>query len=256
MVAVELSNVNFAYNQKSVLREIALKIGEGEFVGIIGPNGAGKSTILRIMARILTRFTGNVYVMGRNIKVIKQKEFARIVAFVPQETHFQHNYSIEDIVNMGRYPYLEPFQYFKKEDIQAVEWAIKQTGLSEFRKRLINSISSGERQMVVIARALAQNPQILLLDEPTSHLDIQHQTKIMGLLEMLNKNGMTVVLVNHDLNLASQFCKKLILLHQGRIYKIGTPQQLINKDTILNVYGIETEIILHPDKNVPQVFIK
>lgn len=256
MKVIELSDVNFSYNDKTVLQDINLNIEKGEFTGIIGPNGAGKSTILRIMAGILKNYKGTVRVMNKDVKMMKQKNLARVIGFVPQETHFQHNYSVEDIITMGRYPYLGPFQRFKKDDIEAVEWAIEKSGLIELKKRLVNSISSGERQMVVICRALAQKPEILLLDEPTSHLDIKHQVRIMELLKDLNQHGMTVVIVNHDLNLSSQFCKKLVLLHRGSIYKIGTPEMIIDKKIVMDVYGVETEIIIHPEKKKPQIFLK
>ena len=256
MKVIELSNVNFSYNDKDVLQDINLDIEKGEFTGIIGPNGAGKSTILRIMAGILKNFKGNVLVMDRDIKTMKQKELARVIGFVPQETHFQHNYSVEDIITMGRYPYLRPFQRFGKDDIEAVEWAIEKSGLNELRTRLVRFISSGERQMVVICRALAQKPEILLLDEPTSHLDIKHQVRIMELLKDLNQNGMTIVVVNHDLNLSSQFCKKLVLLYRGCIYKTGTPEMIIDKKLVMDVYGVETEIIIHPVRKIPQIFLK
>jgi iron complex transport system ATP-binding protein len=256
MDAIEIINLYFSYNHKGVLYDINFNIKKGEFVGIIGPNGAGKSTILRIMAKILKNYEGRVNILGRDIRGIKQIDFARIVAFVPQETHFLYNYSVYDIISMGRYPYLSPFHRLKKDDIQAVDWAIEQTGLEGFKTRLINSISSGERQMAVIARALAQKPDILLLDEPTSHLDIKHQVRIMELLRALNQNGFTIVVVNHDLNLSSQYCDKLILLNQGKVYKIGTPAEVIKKDIIQNVYGIETLVIQHPGRKIPQVFFK
>ncbi len=256
MKVIELSNVNFSYNDKNVLQDINLNIEKGEFTGIIGPNGAGKSTILRIMAGILKNFEGNVKVMNRDIKTMKQKELARIIGFVPQETYFQYNYSVEEIITMGRYPYLQPFQRFGKDDIETIEWAIEKSGLNKLRTRLVKFISSGERQMVVICRALVQKPEVLLLDEPTSHLDIKHQVRIMELLKDLNQNGMTIVVVNHDLNLSSQFCKKLVLLHKGSIYKIGTPEIIIDKKIVMDVYGVETEIIIHPVRKIPQIFLK
>lgn len=256
MNAVELKTLFFAYSQKEILKDITFTIEKGEFCGIIGPNGAGKSTLLRIIAGILKEKQGAVSIMNRDTQKIKNKEFARLVGFVPQETHFQLNYTVEDIISMGRYPYLEPFQVMTKQDISAIEWAIEQTHSRELCRRPINSLSAGERQMIVIARALAQRPEILLLDEPTSHLDIQHQSAIMELLKNLNNQGITIIVVNHDLNLASQYCKRLILLHQGKIHKIGRPEEIINKETIAEVYKIETDIILHPEKNVPQVFLK
>ncbi len=256
MNAVELKTLTFAYNQKTILRDIGFTIEKGEFCGIIGPNGAGKSTLLRVIAGILKPKSGNVSVMGRDVQTIRKKEFARLVGFVPQETHFYLNYTVEDIITMGRYPYLEPFQMLNKQDISAIEWAIEQTQTRDLCKRPINALSAGEKQMVVIARALAQNPELLLLDEPTSHLDIQHQSAIMELLKKLNNQGITIIIVNHDLNLASQFCKRLILLHQGRIYKMGKPEEIINQKTIAEVYKIDTDIIQHPEKNIPQVLLK
>lgn len=256
MNAVELKNLCFAYNQKIILKDITFVIEKGEFCGIIGPNGAGKSTLLRLIAGILWANSGKLSIMEQDFHAIKNKAFARLVGFVPQETHFYLNYTVEDIIAMGRYPYLEPFQVLKKQDILAIEWAIEQTQTRELRKRPINALSTGEKQMVVIARALAQRPQILLLDEPTSHLDIQHQSAIMELLTHLNNQGITIIIVNHDLNLASQFCKRLLLLYQGRVYKIGKPEEIINQETITEVYKIDTEIIQHPEKKVPQVLLK
>ncbi|MGB9721124.1 MAG: ABC transporter ATP-binding protein [bacterium] len=256
MNAVELNAIFFAYDQNEILKDITFAIEKGEFCGIIGPNGAGKSTLLRIIAGILKEKKGIVSIMGKDRKKLKTREFARLVGFVPQETHFYLNYNVEDIISMGRYPYLEPFQVMTKQDIWAIEWAIEQTHSRELCGRSINSLSAGERQMIVIARALAQRPEILLLDEPTSHLDIQHQSAIMELLKKLNDQGMTVVVVNHDLNLASQYCKRLILLHQGQTYRIGRPEQIINKETIAEIYKIETNIIIHPEKKVPQILLK
>lgn len=255
MNAVELKNLCFAYHQNIILKDITFAIKKGEFCGIIGPNGAGKSTLLRLIAGILRPNSGNVSIMEQELRGIKNKEFARLVGFVPQQTHFYLNYMVEDIIAMGRYPYLEPFQFMKEEDVSAIEWAINQTQIRELCKRHINSLSAGEKQMVVIARALAQKPEILLLDEPTSHLDIHHQSAIMELLNILNKQGITVIVVHHDLNLASLFCKRLILLHRGRLHKIGVPREIINKETITEIYGIEIDIIQHPEKNVPQVLL-
>ncbi|MEO0138068.1 MAG: ABC transporter ATP-binding protein [candidate division WOR-3 bacterium] len=256
MKAIELNNLSFSYNQRPVLKSVNLIIEKGEFVSIIGPNGAGKSTLLRVIAGILKNFSGEVQIFDQNIKDLKSKVLARILSFVPQETHFLHNYSVGDIVLMGRYPYLEPFQRLSREDLKAVDWAMEKTNIKDLQTRPVNSLSSGERQMVVISRALAQRPQILLLDEPTSHLDIQHQIKIMDLLKDLNKDGMTILMVNHDLNLAAQFSEKLIMFYQGTIYKWGKPSEIIKPETIRDVYGVEVEIIIHPVKNTPQIFAK
>ncbi len=256
MNAIELKEVCFSYHHQEVLRGINLVVKKGEFCGIIGPNGAGKSTLLRIIARILQEDKGTVLIKGKEAKFLRRKDLAQILGFIPQETYFQLNYSVEDIIAMGRYPYLEPFQRMSQKDIAAIEWAIQQTHSEALRHRYINALSAGERQMIVIARALAQEPEILLLDEPTSHLDIYHQSAIMELLKNLNNQGITVVSVNHDLNITSQYCKRLVLMHRGGIHRTGSPEEIINRQTIREVYGIETDIVLHPEKNVPQVLLK
>jgi iron complex transport system ATP-binding protein len=255
MNALETKNIHFAYNTHNVIKNVSLSLGKGEFAGIIGPNGAGKSTILRILCGILRPKKGVVLLFSENLDVIGQKQMAQKIAFVPQETHFALDFSVEDIIRMGRFPYLRAFQRERKEDIQAAEHALEYARVTEFRKRLINSLSSGERQRVVIARALAQQPEILLLDEPTSHLDLHHQYAIMELLKKLNSEGLSIIIVNHDLNLASLYCQRLILMHKGEVYTEGTPQSLINVDILKKVYQIEVKIIKHPHKNVPQIFL-
>ncbi len=184
-----------------------------------------------------------------------QKDIARQVAFVPQETHFTLNFTVEDVVMMGRYPYQQPFVREKREDIDAQEKAITAANIEQLRKRPVNSLSSGERQRVVIARALAQVPLILVLDEPTSHLDLHHQHSIMELLKRLNNEGLTVVVVHHDLNLASLYCRRLLLMHRGKIEATGTPNELIKKEILSKVYGTAVRIVRHPDKDVPQIFL-
>jgi len=256
MNAIEAKGITFSYNKTEVIHNVSFILKEGEFLGIIGPNGAGKSTILRILCRILIIKTGTITVFNKDINSLAQKELAHLFGFVPQETHFGLDFSVEDIILMGRYPYLRPFQRETKNDCEAVERAIQYANIEEFRRRRINSLSSGERQRVVIARVLAQKPNILLLDEPTSHLDLKHQYDIMRLLKELNSQGMSVIIVNHDLNLASLYCQRLILMHHGKIYAEGTPQSLINEKTIKEVYNTAVKIVTHPDKNLPQIFLK
>jgi len=255
MKAIEAKNVKFSYDTEYVIKNVSFVLQQGEFLGIIGPNGAGKSTILKLLCRILTPKSGSIIVFDKNISTIHRKDLARQIAFVPQETHFALNFSVENIVLMGRYPYLGVFQREGRRDIEAVEYTLERADILEFRKRPINSLSSGERQRVVIARALAQQPQILLLDEPTSHLDLHHQFAIMELLKRLNTLGISVIIVNHDLNLASLYCRRLLLMYEGGIHSEGTPQSLINERTLQEVYKTEVKIIKHPDKNIPQIFL-
>lgn len=255
MTAIEVKNIQFSYNTEDVIEDVSFALHQGEFLGIIGPNGAGKSTILRLVCRILTPRLGSVLIFDKNITMIRRKILAQQIAFVPQETYFALNFTVEHILIMGRYPYLGVFQREGRKDIDAVEYALEQADVTKFRKRPINSLSSGERQRVVIARALAQQPKILLLDEPTSHLDLHHQFAIMELLKKLNTLGISIIIVNHDLNLASLYCQRLLLMHEGTIYADGTPKSLINEKTLRDVYGTSVKIIRHPDRDVPQIFL-
>lgn len=255
MKAIETRDIRFSYNEKEVIKGISFSLKQGEFLGIIGPNGAGKSTVLKILAGIVRVKHGTILILEQDMLTMDRKGLAQRIAFVPQETHFALDFSVEDIVLMGRFPYLHAFRREEKRDLEAVEHALAYVDVMQFRKRPINSLSSGERQRVVLARALAQQPEILLLDEPTSHLDLHHQHRIMELLKRLNTEGMSVIIINHDLNLASLFCQRLILMHKGCIYADGTPKTLINKEIIKSVYRTEVNIIQHPHKDVPQIFL-
>ncbi len=254
MEAIKAKNIYFSYNTKDVIKNVSFSLEQGEFLGIIGPNGAGKSTILRILCGILRPKTGDIFIFNKDINDIDKKTLAQKIAFVPQETHFALNFPVKDIVLMGRFPYLRAFQRESRKDLEATKHALTYAQVVEFRKRPINSLSSGERQRVVLARALAQEPEILILDEPTSHLDLHHQYAIMELLKKLNTEGMSIIIVNHDLNLASLYCQRLVLMHKGCIFSKGTPQSLINEKTLNDVYKTEVKIIKHPYKNVPQIF--
>ena len=255
MNIIETRDISFSYNTKEVLTNVSLFLKRGEFLGIIGPNGAGKSTILRLICGILKPKHGIITVSGNDTCGIDRKQLAKKIAFVPQETHFALNFTIEEIVMMGRFPYLRAFQRENKTDYEARDHALMYANLQEFRKRPINSLSSGERQRVVLARALAQEPAILILDEPTSHLDLHHQFAIMELLKKLNKEGMSIIAVNHDLNLASLYCERLVLLHQGKVFEQGSPKDLITEKILKQVYQTEVKVIRHPHKDVPHILL-
>ena len=255
MNALQIKNLNFSYNATKVIDGVSLTLKQGEFLGIIGPNGAGKSTLLRLICGICKPGAGEIMLFEKQLAKQSKKEIARQVAFVPQETHFTLNFTVEEVVMMGRYPYLQPFVHEKKDDLDARERAITAAHIEHLRKRPVNSLSSGERQRVVIARALAQVPRMLVLDEPTSHLDLHHQHSIMELLKRLNKEGLTVAVVHHDLNLASLYCRHLVLMHGGKIAATGTPNELIKKEILSKVYGTAVRIVRHPDKDVPQIFL-
>ncbi|HEX7319117.1 MAG TPA: ABC transporter ATP-binding protein [bacterium] len=253
---VSAQHLSYSYRTQDAVREVSLSMMPGEFLGVIGPNGAGKSTLLRIIAGILPGYRGELSIFGLDMRGLMPRQRARYLGFVAPETHFGLNFRVLDVVAMGRYPYLGPFQPLGAGDQEAILQAVASAELEELKQRLIQTLSSGERQRAVIARALAQSAKILLLDEPTSHLDLYHQHSIMELLRALNAGGISVIIVNHDLNIASQYCDRLVLMHEGRIYKEGTPREIITEDVIQKVYNIRCVVVNHPEKKVPQVILQ
>ena len=255
MIAINAKDIDFHYNTTRVIHGISMSLKSGDFLGIIGPNGAGKSTMLRLLCGILKPDKGTVMLFDKDLASQSHKLIAQQIAFVPQETHFALDFPVNEIVRMGRYPYKRPFQREDAADRRAVEYALEAANVINLRTRMINSLSSGERQRAVIARALAQSPRILLLDEPTSHLDLHHQFAIMELLKRLNADGMSIVVVHHDLNLASLYCQNLMLMYNGKIFARGRPGDLLTETTLKDVYGADVKIVRHPDKDVPQIFL-
>jgi iron complex transport system ATP-binding protein len=253
MNAIEAVNLKYSYGAQEVLHDISLRIRQGEFVSIIGPNGAGKSTLLRLLCRLLESQSGKITLLGKDIGNLHHLEIARQVGFVAQETHFSLNFTVKDVVRMGRYPHLRPFQRETSEDREAVAQALEYAQVGDLLMRPVNSLSSGERQRVVIARVLAQKPGIVLLDEPTSHLDLHHQHAIMELLQKLNRESLSIAVVQHDLNLASLYAERLVLMHEGRIHADGSPGAIINEKMLTEVYKIPVKVITHPEKKIPQV---
>ncbi|MCX5777086.1 MAG: ABC transporter ATP-binding protein [Candidatus Firestonebacteria bacterium] len=244
MKILEAKNITFGYGEKQVLNNINLSVNEADFIGIIGPNGSGKTTLLKTLCRGLKPESGVVFFKGEDIFKLDTRQVAKNIALVPQDETIIFPFTVFEIVMMGRAPYIDRFSWEKKEDVNIVESAMKLADVSRFKDRNIDELSSGERQRVFIARALAQMPKVLLLDEPTSHLDINHQYDILELVKKLNENvKITVVMISHDINLASKYCKKLVLLKKGRVYTEGSAKKVIKKKIIKDVYGVNVNLI-------------
>lgn len=244
MKILEAKNITFGYGEKQVLNNINLSVNEADFIGIIGPNGSGKTTLLKTLCRGLKPEAGKILFKGEDIFKLDTRLVARNIAMVPQDETIIFPFTVFEIVMMGRAPYIDRFSWEKKEDVNIVESAMKLADVSRFKERNIDELSSGERQRVFIARALAQMPKVLLLDEPTSHLDINHQYDILELVKKLNANvKITVVMISHDINLASKYCKKLVLLKKGRVYTEGTAKKVVTKKIIKDVYGVNVNLI-------------
>ena len=247
-------NISFTYETSLVLKDLSVSVQKQDFIGLIGPNGSGKSTLLKIMGGVLKTDSGSIQFKNSSVSKINKKLFAQSVSWIPQDHPMVFPFKVSEIVMMGRHPYLSALAFESEEDFDIARRAMETTMTSQFANRYFNEISGGEKQRVMIASALAQNPKMMLLDEPTSALDLKYQIQILNILKNLNVNhDMTLVIAMHDLNLASRFCNRLVLLSEGEIVRDGTPQQVLEKDILEQVYGIDIElstrdgyIMVHP----------
>jgi iron complex transport system ATP-binding protein len=242
---IELRNVSFGYGREPVVRDVSLAVRAGEFLGIIGPNGSGKSTLLRLMSGTLGAWSGQVEVDGQRIERFGRRELGRLIAVVPQETAMSFPFSVTEVVLFGRTPHLGGFAFEGDPDLAAARRAMARTDVTHLAGRAVSELSGGERQRVVLARALAQETSLLLLDEPTAFLDLRHQVEIYDLLRDLQREGMTIVTVLHDLNLAALYCQRLVLLQEGRIAEVGTPENVMTYTTLTRVYGMDIYVAMN-----------
>lgn len=246
-MSVKVQEISFWYNHEPVLRDISFDVEQGEFVSLIGPNGAGKTTLLKILNRLLIPQKGNVFIFGRNLNSYTRKEIAQIIGFVPQDNVFMFPYTVMEVVLMGRTPYLKGIGFESKKDVEIALEVMNLTKIEHLADKPITSLSFGERQRVLIARALAQQPKIILLDEPNAHLDISHQIEIFALLKTLaTEKNVTIISVSHDLNLIASYSDRVILLSNGQIYSIGKPDVVLTKENIKDVYGVDVIVDTNP----------
>jgi len=253
---LEIRNLTCGYDKRFHLKDVNLAIGEGGFFGIIGPNGSGKTTLLRAMTRILKPESGEVLLRGKDIWHIDFIELARTISVVSQNVSTD-DLNVGEFVLLSRIPHYRGLQFLEtKHDEEIADNAMAMTDTLKFKDRSMSEISGGERQLVLIARALAQEPKYLLLDEPTSHLDITHQVRVLDLLKKLNRElSLTVIIVLHDLNLASEYCDRIALLSGGTIYKEGLPGEVLDYQTIENVYKTVVIVEKNPISLKPYVLL-
>ncbi|MFC2048935.1 ABC transporter ATP-binding protein [Elusimicrobiota bacterium] len=253
---IDIKELDCGYGNNIVLNGINLSINKGEFLGIVGPNGSGKTTLLRAITGMLQPIKGEIIVSGNDVSNMTIKEIAQKMAVVSQ--YVESSYiKVEEYVLLGRIPYYRKLQLFEsKNDEKLAEQYMKTAGIDHLRYRVLNEISGGEQQLAMIARALCQETDLLLLDEPTSHLDISHQSEIMDLIRRLKKEcGITVISVLHDLNLASEYCDKLILLNKGSVYSAGPPGEVLSYKNIEDVYRTVVIVRENPVSGKPHVFV-
>lgn len=253
---LSIKNVTAAYDEKIVLDGVEIDVREGEFVGLIGPNGSGKTTLLRVATGVLAPRKGEVLLRGVDLQGIARRTLAKTIAFLPQDLATDFSFTVREVTLMGRYPHLPRIGYETRKDLEITERAMELTGVSHLADRIITELSGGERQRVFIAMCLAQEPQLLVLDEPTNHLDIGHQLSALDLIRKLNREtDVTVISVFHDLNLAAEYCERVVVLADGQVDALGSPEDVLTTDMILRVYGVKVFTERNPVSSKPHVVI-
>jgi len=253
---VKVTDVDFRYKDIWALRDISFDVCRGEFLGVIGPNGSGKTTLIRVIDGILAPEKGGVSIGGKAIRGMRRRDVARLIAVVPQDSTMIFSFRALEIVLMGRSPHLGMLRFEGESDREIVRRAMEMTDTSSLADRSMDSLSGGERQRVLIARALAQEPEVVLLDEPTAFLDIKHQVEFFGLMKRLNRErGLTVIAVTHDINLAAAYCDRVMLLKEGRIHTLGVPGEVVTETNIREVYETDVLVDANPLNGLPRITV-
>ncbi len=244
---LNLDGVSFAYGETPVLDDVSVDLAAGEMLGIVGPNGSGKSTLLKLMDGLLKAAAGEIRVSGVSLEGLSRGPVSRRIAMVSQESHFAFPFSVLEVVLMGRFPYLGLFQYETQADMEVALQAMQATRCEDLASRAIQDLSGGERQRVLIARALAQEPQVMLLDEPTAFLDLRFKSEIFRLLRRLSQEkDLTIVVVSHDLDLVAQYCSRILMLNRGRVHALGEPAHVLTSDHVRAVYDCPVHVDTNP----------
>ncbi len=247
-IAIKTENLSCGYGDKDVLKNISLSVKNDEFIGIIGPNASGKSTLLRTIDRVIEPKEGSIFLNQKDIVNMDKKEIAKEMSVVPQEFSTNYSFSVLKVVTMGRTPHLGPLEMENEEDMKIVKDSMKKTDTWQLADRPFTELSGGEKQRVVIAKALAQEPSVLLLDEPINHLDINNQLEILNLIKELSEKGeVTIISTFHDLNTAARYCDSLILLHDNKIHAHGPPEDVLSENNIKEVYGADVAVRRQPE---------
>ena len=246
MMKLKIKNVEFSYTSRPVLKDICLELAATEMLGVVGPNGAGKSTFIRCLNNILTPQKGTILLDGEEIRKMRRLALAKKIGYVPQSTAQVFSATVFDTVLMGRRPHLS-WQSSKKDEKIVLE-TLEMLNIVEIAMSDINELSGGQQQKVFIARALAQEPEVLLLDEPTSNLDIRHQLEVMNIIQnLVREKKLTVIMAIHDLNLASRYAEKIIMMHSGKVFSAGVPAAVFTPDNIEQVYGVTAKVNRDPE---------
>ncbi|MCS6304964.1 MAG: ABC transporter ATP-binding protein [Nitrospira sp.] len=264
----DVQSVRFRYRSRGsdaarwILEDVSFCVQEGEVLGIVGPNGSGKTSLLKVLARLMRPLQGRIDLFGQELASMAQQEIARLVGVVQQDTQQLFPFTVAETVLMGRFPHRPHgrwsggFGWESREDVTIAEQAMMMVDILHLAHRAVTDLSGGERQRAMIARALAQTPKVLLLDEPTAFLDLQHQVEICSvLLRLKEESRLTVILVSHDLNLVSQYCDRILLLDRGRVVRLGRPEEVIEPGALESVYRCRVLVDRHPITGLPRVTI-
>ncbi|MBS5885461.1 MAG: ABC transporter ATP-binding protein [Clostridium sp.] len=250
--AINIKNLKVGYDKKIIIEELNLSLEKGKITSIIGSNGCGKSTLLKSIGRILKKENGEIFILDKNMNDMKSKEIAEKLAILSQNPTAPSQLKVEELVSYGRYPHRTNVSKLSNEDKQKIEWALKVTNTFEFRYRELSDLSGGQRQRVWLAMALAQETDILLLDEPTTFLDMSHQLEVLNIVKNLNdKHGCTVVMVLHDVNHAAKYSDFIVAMKDGKILYKNTPDLIMSKEVLKDIYNINAELITNENYNVP-----
>ena len=252
--AIAAEGLSYDYGRGAVLDGVSLEVAAGEIVGVIGPNGSGKTTLVRLLAGVIRPGAGHVSLDGARLEALPRRDIARRLAVVPQDSALEFPFTALEVVLMGRAPHLPPLAFPRARDLEIARAALTQLEVAAVEDRALVQLSGGERQRVLLARALAQEPRVLLLDEPTTHLDLRHQTGIYDTVRALTRaNGVAVLSVLHDLNLAALYCDRLLLLAGGRVVAQGTPTQVLLGPLLREAYGVPVHVGINAATGTPTV---
>ncbi|MDQ0492943.1 ABC transporter ATP-binding protein [Paenibacillus brasilensis] len=256
--ALEATGLTRAFGEFHALENISWSVDEGSWWGIIGPNGSGKSTLLHLLSGVDQPTSGSVHIYGKKVGSYSRKELSRIIAVLQQEGLPPVGYTVREVVEMGRFPHQDWLGREKGVDVDLItDRVLERLGLISLADRALDRLSGGQRQRVALAKVMVQEPQILLLDEPTTYLDLRYQLEFMELLaEWRQEMGVTIIAVLHDLNLTAQFCDNLLVLKDGKVEGVGASAELLTKERIHRVYGVEPVMLPHPDSGVPQLLLR
>lgn len=248
----EIRNLQFSYGEKAILKEVSLSIPSGKMVGLLGPNGSGKTTLLNVLAGLSRPASGQLDLFGRPFSSYGLRERSRMIAYLTQENQINFGFTVLETVLLGRYPHLGSFAIERLQDIEKAQEALALCDLVGFEKRLVGELSGGERQRVFLARALAQEPKVLILDEPTNFLDVKHQVDICGMLRNLKEEkSMSIISVFHDLNLAAMYCDEMVVLKAGQVAATGEPKDIFNAALLHQVFEANVFVDIAPGSKRP-----